>query len=259
MLTHPAPRAQVLSEELSARGIAVVGWPMTAIEEAPGLDWSALSSDLAQCRWVLFPSPGAIDVTMSALLRAGRAWPPGVSIGLVGPGSVEALEAWRARLVGLDRVDLVSPVAAPYDPDALLSRPEFQPPLDVGIAVLRRADGRDDWLQTLAARGARLQAWTVYSARDRVPPPGAADWLAARAAAGHRILWAIASADVGRRLARFVDDLPVAPWCRAQRVLTQHPRIGDALRAQGWQDVVCHAPGGAGLQAAIESSEDSQR
>jgi len=249
----------VLAEALVACGIEVVGWPLTAIEETRGLDWSQVTARIGTCRWALFPSPGAIDVTMSALVRVGRAWPDAVSIGVVGPGSVEALDTWRARIDGLDRVSVVSPSAAPFDADALLARPEFQAPLDVGIAVLRRADGRDAWLKTLEARGARVDPWTVYGARDLDPPPAAADWLAARAAAHRGVMWAVASTEVGRRLAAFVDALPSAPWCRAQRVLTQHPRIGEALRAQGWRDVVCHAPGLAGLKAAIESVEDFQR
>jgi uroporphyrinogen-III synthase len=40
-------------------------------------------------------------------------------------------------------------------------------------------------------------------------------------------------------------------------VLTQHPRIAQALRAHGWTHVVRHRPGAAGLVAAIESAHDA--
>jgi uroporphyrinogen-III synthase len=176
VLTQPALRAVVLAESLRDRGFELASWPMTAIAEVAGLDWPALSVTLAGCRWVLLPSPGAIEVVMSALEQRGLAWPRAAGVGVIGPGSREALERWRARLAGLDAVPVLEPRRAPYDADALLAEPEFASLSGVDVAVLRRADGREAWLQTLRARGARLHAVSVYTAHEAMPPTRWAGW-----------------------------------------------------------------------------------
>ena len=253
VLTQPALRAVILAESLRDRGFELACWPMTAIAEVAGLDWPALSVTLAGCRWVLLPSPGAIEVVMSALEQRGLAWPRAAGVGVIGPGSREALERWRARLAGLDAVPVLEPRRAPYDADALLAEPEFASLSGVDVAVLRRADGREAWLQTLRARGARLHAVSVYTAHEAMPPSDADDWIEARAARDAPLLFSVASADAGARLGRFVDELACAGWARGRPVLTQHPRIAEALVRQGWRRVERHSPGADGLTAAIES------
>jgi uroporphyrinogen-III synthase len=257
VLTQPAPRGGALAAALGARGIPTVCWPMTAIDEAPGLDWSALAALLAGCGWALFPSPAAIDVTMGALRRHGLRWPAGCGIGLVGPGSREALDGWAGRLDGLGRVTVIEPLAPPHDAEALLARPELASLERTGVAVLRRADGRESWLHALRARGATLHAVTVYAARDASPPAEAGGWLEARRTADAPLAFSVASSDAGARLAGFVRTLPCADWALGRLVLTQHPRIAEALRAQGWRRVARHRPGAAGIAAAIESAGDA--
>jgi uroporphyrinogen III methyltransferase/synthase len=254
VLTQPALRAGGLVASLRARGFELACWPMTAIGEVAGLDWSALSVTLAGCRWVLLPSPGAIEVVMGALEQRGFAWPRAVGVGVVGPGSREALERWRARLAGLDAVPVLEPRCAPHDADALLADPELASLSGVDVAVLRRADGREAWLQTLRARGARLHAVSVYTAHDAMPPTDASNWIAARAACDAPLVFSVAGADAGDRLGRFVDGLACAGWARGRPVLTQHPRIAEALLRQGWRCVERHPPGADGLAAAIESA-----
>jgi uroporphyrinogen-III synthase len=254
VLTQPALRAGVLAELLRVRGIEATCWPMTAIAEVAGLDWPALAVTLAGCRWVLLPSPGAIDVVMGAFEQRGLDWPQAAGVGVIGPGSREALERWRARLAGLDTVPVLEPRRAPHDADALLAEPELASLSDVDVAVLRRADGREAWLQTLCARGALLHAISVYTAHDATPPTEASDWTAARAARDAPLVFSVASADAGERLGRFVDGLACAGWARGQLVLTQHPRIAEALVRQGWRRVERHPPGADGLAAAIESA-----
>jgi uroporphyrinogen-III synthase len=90
-----------------------------------------------------------------------------------------------------------------------------------------------------------------------LPPPEARGWLAAAAAADAPVAFSIASADAGARLAAFVRALDCAAWVLSRPVLTQHPRIAQALRAHGWTHVVRHRPGAAGLVAAIESAHDA--
>jgi uroporphyrinogen-III synthase len=196
---------------------------------------------------------------MGAFERLGLEWPAGAGIGLIGPGSREALDGWIPRVRGLQRAPTVAPDGPEHDADALLERPEFAALQDVGIAVLRRSDGREAWLRTLEVRGAALAAVDVYRARPADPPEAAAQWLAGRAAAAQPFAVSVASADAGQRLAAYVDQLGCAHWVRGQPVLTQHPRIAQALRAQGWRAVRKHPPGLAGLIGALESLPDPTR
>jgi uroporphyrinogen-III synthase len=257
VLTQPAARAAVLAEALAGHGIGTAAWPMTAIDEAPGLDWPAIAATFCGCRWVLFPSPASIDVTMAALHRHGLRWPAGVGLGLIGPGSRDTLETWRDRIDGLAAAATIEPRTAPHDAEALLAREELASLRGVGIAVPRRADGREAWLHALRARGATLQVLTVYVARAADPPAGAADWLAASRSAGMRIAFSIASASAGARLAAFLAALACRDWALGCPVLTQHPRIAEALREQGWRCVLRHRPGAGGLVVAIESLPDA--
>ncbi|MFM1989559.1 MAG: uroporphyrinogen-III synthase HemD [Pseudomonadota bacterium] len=253
VLTQPARRAASLAAALRARGADAVEWPLTEIDEVPGFDWQALARTLARCRWALWPSPAAIEVTLGGLSHRGLAWPAGTGLGLIGPGSREALAGWLGRLRGLDAAPVIEPRAAPFDADALLARDELARLDGVEIAVLRRADGREAWLHVLQARGAALHAITVYAARDAGPPPDAAGRLVSRAAADAPACFSVASTDAGARLAAFVATLPCAAWALRQPVLTQHPRIAEALVRQGWQRVITHAPGSDALAAEIES------
>jgi uroporphyrinogen-III synthase len=63
----------------------------------------------------------------------------------------------------------------------------------------------------------------------------------------------IASADAGRRLARQVSSLPSGDWLMSQPVMTQHPKIAQALRESGWREVREHLPGASALVHALES------
>lgn len=257
VLTQPAIRTGPLRTALEARGVEVLCWPASELAEASGVDWPGLVVQLARSRWVLLPSPGAIEVVMSALAREGFGWPAGPTIGLIGPGSRQALDPWRHRLPGLADAAIVEPDGPPHDADALLARSEFAAPAGATVTVLRRADGREAWIDTLRARGAQVAAVTVYASRALDPPADARRWLAERAARGGAFAVAVASGDAGRRLARFVEPLPCAGFVMAQPVLTQHPGIARALREQGWRRVIEHVPGRDGLIAALESATDN--
>ncbi len=259
VLTQAAGRAAAFAAALRSRGFDPREWPLTQVGEVPGLDWGRLAGQLAGCRWVLLPSPGAVDVVMAAFLRQGLSWPTGTGLGVVGPGSEAALRAWQARVPGLQSVRPVVPLAAPYDAGALLARPEFASLRGVVVAVLRRADGREAWLDVLRERGAVLHAVSVYTAASLDPPEDAATWLAQRALADDPVVFTVASAEAGARLAGFVAGLECARWALGRRVLTQHPAIAARLAAFGWTRVSCHAPGPTGLLAALESAEDGSR
>jgi uroporphyrinogen-III synthase len=69
-------------------------------------------------------------------------------------------------------------------------------------------------------------------------------------AAGHR---PNPKSPAGHRLAKHVSALPCADWLMHQPVMTQHPKIAQALRECGWREVREHPPGVSALVHALES------
>ncbi len=253
VLTQPTLRSDALKDALRAAGWEPVEVPMSVIAEESDLDWPEICLTVAQSRWVLFPSPAAIAVVMAALHRQGLSWPSGPGIGLIGPGSREMLGAWQSRIAGLAAESAIAPDVAPFDAERLLARPELNRISGDKVVVLRRADGREAWLHTLADRGAEVIARSVYRMIELVPSPCANAWFGAQVASGCGFVFSIASADAGRRLANHVLALPCADWLMSQPVMTQHPKIAQALREHGWREVIEHPPGGSALVHALES------
>jgi uroporphyrinogen-III synthase len=253
VLTQPTVRSESLTAALHAGGWQSVDVPMSAIAEVPDLDWPELCATATRARWVLFPSPGAIAVVMAALERQGMRWPEGPGIGLIGPGSGDMLTSWQSRIPGLARAVTIAPSAPPFDADRLLARPELVQIDGDTVMVLRRADGREAWLNTLSERGAEVIARSVYRMIELAPSQVADEWFLATAAQATPFALSIASADAGRRLASHVASLSCAGWLMSQPVLTQHPKIAQSLREQGWPDVREHPPGVSALLHALES------
>ncbi len=253
ILTQPVLRVGALRAALVDAAFEVQHWPMSEAHAEPATDWHEVARGIADSRWTLFPSPASIDVVMAALEARQIGWPASCGIGVIGPGSREALQRWESRSPGLLDVQCIEPAQAPFDADALLARAELQDLKGIGVTVLRRSDGREAWLQTLRERGARLTVVTVYRVHAIEPPDHARSWAASRADQDTRVVISIASADAGRRLFESIRGWPKSDWLWAQTVLTQHPRIADELRRQGWTHVEEHAPGIKALLHRLES------
>jgi uroporphyrinogen-III synthase len=297
VLTQPAARGGALAARLRASGIDVIELPLTETVPAGPHGPRALFAAFAGCRWVLWPSPGAIDAVLGGFAADGLGWPAGVGIGLIGPGSREALRAWQGAVPGLASAETIEPDGPTHDARALLERPELGAIAGLAVAVPRRADGREDWLDALRARGATVLALDAYEARRLAPTPAAMRALAAaldasaqgdagsvggagdaggvggagdaggigggggtdRRGGRTRLVFAVASADAGARLGDVVAHLGRADVAHGCPVLTQHPRIAHAMACAGWRSVRTHAPGTDALVAAIESARDTPR
>lgn len=198
--------------------------------------------------WVVFVSPGAIDVALGALQRP---WPARVGIAVVGPGS--ALALGRHPAIGSD-VRVVRPESEPFDASALLRTPPFDAPVGLRVLVVRGESGRDDWIATLGRRGARVETLGLYRAVAAGIAPQASSELAGWAADGQAAVFAFTAADAVAHVDHVLGDGSARKWARAQPALSQHPRISEALRSVGWKHVIPIEPGDCGLIAGIESS-----
>ena len=89
VITRPAGQSSELIRQLDAAGVATLAFPL--IDIAPVADEAPLRAALAALEryaLVVFVSPNAID---QAFARRDGIWPHALPIGVVGPGSVQAL------------------------------------------------------------------------------------------------------------------------------------------------------------------------
>src|ERR1700761_1926585 len=89
VITRPAGQSSELIRQLDAAGIATLDFPL--IDIAPVADDAPLRTALASLEryaLVVFVSPNAVD---QAFARSNEIWPYALPVGVVGPGSVQAL------------------------------------------------------------------------------------------------------------------------------------------------------------------------
>ena len=247
VLTQPAPRVGPLARALRERGHRVLELParrLVPLDIAAG--WAR---DLAAARdWVVFVSPGAVEMALAAL---DRPWPAEVGIAVVGPGSALALSR-HPRIHPAVRI--VRPAEAPFDAEALLRVPPFDAPGGLRILVVRGDVGRDDWLEALRRRGAQVEVCALYRSEPAEVAPQARATLARWAFERGTVVFAFTAVEAAGHVEALLGDPGDLAWARSQPALAQHPRIARALAELGWNHVVSVEPGYAGLLAGIESS-----
>ena len=262
IVTRPAQDAGTLVEALRARGRSVVALPVLAIE--PADDPALLASTLARIddyRLVVFVSPNAIRQSLAQLRGA---WPGGTVIGVMGPGSADAL---ARHGIAVPEHRIISPADGTgqgerFDSEALFAA------LDATIGITRGFDGR-----VLILRGNGGRAWFA----DRLRALGiAVDEVAsyrrvrptADADAKHALndlfvaqaspVFIVTSSEGIANLVAIVeaavagDGEAVRSWLFASRILAPHRRIAEKARETGFSAVSLCAPGDRGILAAIE-------
>lgn len=247
ILTQPAPRVGPLARVLREHGHRVLELPARRLvpqEAAAG--WA---QDLATRRdWVVFVSPGAVEMALSSLESP---WPAEVGIAVVGPGSALALTRHPRIHPG---VRIARPAEAPFDADALLRTPPFDAPEGLRILVIRGESGRDDWLEALRRRGAQVEVCALYRSEPAGIEPRSRATLALWARERDSVVFVFTAVEAAAHVEALLGGPGDLAWARAQPALAQHPRIARALADLGWAHVVPVEPGDAGLLAGIESS-----
>jgi uroporphyrinogen III methyltransferase/synthase len=254
VLTQPAPRVWRVAARLRALGhepLALAQRRLVRCPEAPAAS-ALLEAIGAGFDWVVFVSPGAIDAAFEGLGDGGAAagWPDGVGVAVVGPGSAQALAAHGIALPG---VRLAMPRAAPYDAAALLEVPPFDRPAGLRVLVVHGEGGRTDWMDTLRARGARVDAVQLYRSERASPDPGSVATLHGWASAAAPAVFVFTSAGAVDDCDALLAAEGLEGWARVQRALAVHPRILEALKQRGWPRTALVEPGEQALVAGIES------
>ncbi|MBU6272696.1 MAG: uroporphyrinogen-III synthase [Betaproteobacteria bacterium] len=252
-LTQPQPRCAVLADSLRARGHEVLELPvrrLTAVAAEPPAARALAASREAD--WLIFVSPGAVEAALPVLLAQPGGWLPRAGLAMIGPGTAAAL---HDRGINPDALPIAwrLPDQPPFDAGALIAQPPFDQPAGLRILVLRGERGREDWIDTLRARGAQVSPVAVHQATVLRPPPTllarAADWLV-RPVGPHPAVFVFTARDAIDALG---DALPETGRASAL-ALTVHPRLAEALQRRRWARARLIEPGESGLLAALESA-----
>lgn len=239
VVTRPAGQAAHLAALIRAAGGEPLLFPALEIFDAADLQpVRALIDRLETFDLAIFISANAVDKAL-ALVQARRAWPAGLRVATVGPGSARALQ--RHGHAGV-----IAPRAR-FDSEGLLELPELQQVAGRRIVIFRGEGGRELLGDTLAARGAAVEYAQCYRrGRPKTDPAALLAWCARR----QLDAFSVTSSEGLANLHDMLDE--AGRQCLQDTPLfVPHERIAAAARALGVRTVVLTGPGDAGLLAGM--------
>lgn len=253
VITRPAAQAGPLAARIAALGLPVTLLPLLEIHALDGEEecarLQAVLARLAQYDLVAFVSPNAIDCVFAHL----PAWPPGVSLAVVGEGSRMAL---AAHGVTAANATITSPLdTARSDSEHLLLALDLPALRGKRVLIVRGDGGRDYLADGLRAAGAEVEFVTAY--RRQVPRLTPALRATLESLLQHNNDWIITSSEALRGLlallAEMGDDTLVVAKMQQQHLIVPHARIAQTAAALGFARVTLTGSGDAGVLAALQS------
>ncbi|MEO8937791.1 MAG: uroporphyrinogen-III synthase [Burkholderiaceae bacterium] len=267
-VTRPERDAGTLIAALRGLGRTVVSMPVIAIE--PVADPARLARTMAHLETyglVVFVSPNAIR---QALAHRAAPWPSDVTIGVMGPGSVDVL-----RGLGIDapRVRVVRPAALQgggpgerFDSEGLFVALEetigLKHDFAGSVLILRGNGGRAWFAERLQSLGIAVDQVEAYRRVRPEADAGAAEALDRLFASGDPVAFVVTSSEgvdnlleiVERSLMKtsLVSPARVRAWLFGCAIVAPHPRIAERARESGFSRVSLCASGDRGIVAAIE-------
>ena len=238
LITRPAGQAGSLQERLHALGARPVLFP--TLEILPPRDADLLArrvAALGDYQLAIFISPTAVERGLAAI----SAWPAGLRVAGVGPGSAAAL-----RAAGVHNV-LAPEIGA--DSEHLLALPELADMAGQRVLIFRGDEGRELLAETLSARGARVDYAACYrrDLPDVDPAPLCVSWRQG----GIQAVTVLSSQGLDHlftMLGTGNEDL-----IRATPLFAPHSRIAEHARQLGVASAITTAPGESGLlQGLVE-------
>ncbi|WNC88932.1 fused uroporphyrinogen-III synthase HemD/membrane protein HemX [Paraburkholderia sp. FT54] len=258
VITRPAGQSNELMARLAAAGIATLDFPL--IDIAPVTDDAPLRVALASLEryaLVVFVSPNAVD---HAFARSDAIWPHALPIGVVGPGSVQAL---ARHGVTATAYNVISPPSgadeetARFDSEGLFAAIETAlgaTGLEGKRVLIVRGDGGREWLaERLREAGAEVE--TVAAYRRLVPEPSIGGWARVHALlAGAPHAWLLTSSEGVRNLHELAQDHLTADeiaQLKRAALVTPHPRIAQTARALGFDSITVSGAGDERIAHAL--------
>jgi uroporphyrinogen-III synthase len=238
LITRPAGQAVGLQARLRALGSEPVLFP--TLEILPPRDGALLARQLAAldtCQMAIFISPTAVERGLAAV----PAWPAGLRVAGVGPGSAAALR-------GAGITEVLAPEAG-ADSEHLLALPELADMTGQRVLIFRGDEGRELLAQTLVARGARVDYAACY--RRGLPEVDAAPLCDRWRRGGIQAVTVLSSQGLDNLFTLLGADH--TDLIRATPLFAPHPRIAENARHHGVVSAFTTGPGETGLlQGLVE-------
>ncbi|MFM0369602.1 fused uroporphyrinogen-III synthase HemD/membrane protein HemX [Paraburkholderia aspalathi] len=258
VITRPAGQSNELIAQLAAAGVAVLDFPL--IDIAPVTDEAPLRAALASLEryaLVVFVSPNAVD---HAFARSDAILPHALPIGVVGPGSVQAL---ARHGVAAPAYTIISPPSVADDDTARFDSEGLFAAIDTALGatslegkrvLIVRGDGGREWLaDRLREAGAEVE--TVAAYRRLVPEPSIGGWARVHALlAGAPHAWLLTSSEGVRNLHELAQEHLTADeitQLKHANLVTPHPRIAQTARALGFDSITVSGAGDERIARAL--------
>ena len=258
VITRPAGQSGALIKQLAAAGVTSLEFPL--IDIAPVADDAPLRAALCSLEryaLVVFVSPNAVD---HAFARRDGIWPHALPVGVVGPGSVQAL---ARHGVAAPAHQVISPAsgaddeAASFDSEGLFAAIDASlgaASLDGKRVLIVRGDGGREWLaDRLREAGAEVEAVAAY--RRIVPEPSIGGWARVHELlAGAPHAWLLTSSEGVRNLHELAQDHLTADeivQLKRATLVTPHPRIAQTARALGFDRITVSGAGDERMARAL--------
>ncbi|MEO7496180.1 MAG: uroporphyrinogen-III synthase [Massilia sp.] len=249
VITRPRAQAEPLARQVAALGREVVLLPL--LEIAPLAEQGALAAalaDLSGYAMVAFVSPNAVDAAFAHL----RAWPPGVTLAVLGEGSRAAL---ARHGVSDANATIVSPRDAERsDSENLLATLDLAALAGRRVLIVRGESGRELMVDGLRAAGAEVVTVAAYRRSVPVLTPALAATLGALLATPND--WIVTSSEALRgllALARELDPEHAVAKMQQQHLIIPHARIAETARGLGLTRLTLTGSGDERLLAALQS------
>ncbi|ACD15489.1 fused uroporphyrinogen-III synthase HemD/membrane protein HemX [Paraburkholderia phytofirmans] len=258
VITRPAGQSNELIARLAAAGIATLDFPL--IDIAPVIDDAPLRAALASLEryaLVVFVSPNAVD---HAFAQSDSIWPHALPIGVVGPGSVQAL---ARHGVAAPAYNVISPPSGSDEDTARFDSEGLFAAIDAALGatslegkrvLIVRGDGGREWLaERLREAGAEVD--TVAAYRRLVPEPSIGAWARVHELlAGVPHAWLLTSSEGVRNLNELAHDHLTADeiaQLKRAALVTPHPRIAQTARALGFDSMTVSGAGDERIARAL--------
>jgi len=226
VVTRPRELAQGLAARIRQAGGEPLLLPTIEIRDAEDpAPARALLARLHEFDLAVFVSPSAVRKAFE--LAQGRAWP---RMAAVGEGTRRELEQRGCR-------NVIAP-AGQADSEALLALPALAQVAGSRVLILRGAGGRELLVETLAARGAKVETAECYR---RVRPP------AAPPPEGRIDAVCVSSGEALVNLAAMLGRARLADT----PVFVSHQRVAAQAGALGLRHPMLAGPGDADMLAAL--------
>ena len=244
LVTRPAGMSMQLVSLLRAEGAEAVALP--AIEILPPDDTAKLDAvidRLEEFDIAIFISPTAV-AKADAAVRARRDWPMRLRYAAIGSATAAAL-----RRIGV--ADVMAPRGR-SDSEALAALPELGEVIGRRIVIFRGHGGREALREALVARGAQVEYAECYR---RALPRADAGPLTDRWSHGGIDAVSVTSAEGLVNLFALLGAAGNSgpALLRATPVFVPHPRVGEAARNLGVEQVVVTGAGDQALADALVS------